>query len=359
MARGVNTGEAETPTQSGDAPQAATALPRRSRSRVLEWFWRGSALAELEAELAKDPRAIEYERRARAAADLAARTLSPDGRGDGDASDATVCDLYRQAAYWALLRLEMVAHAPDAAAEAKAADLPPVSAVFARADPTLLATVAGSPEAALEMQRELGTDSFLSFVALSAETRGRLARRARDFVGELVLVMAQQERARDALLFGRLVRIGLLVMMLGAVVLVILRAGEFVERRRDLAQGKSWRASSSMSVGCQSPAQVCSESLNFFFHTTDEDKPWVQIDLGRPERFSRVRVVNRKDCCADRAVPLLLEVSKNGSDWKEVARQPATFTNWLATFAPVDARWVRLRADRRTMLHLAQVRVLP
>ena len=355
----MTTGEAQNQETSGDAPPVATALPRRSRSRVIEWFWRGGALAELEAELAKDPRAVEYERRARAAADLAAYTLSPDGQGGGDAGSASVCELYRQAAYWALLRLESGENAPDAGGAAMSADLPPVSAVFARANPTLLAAAAGGPEAALEMQRALGTDSFLSFVALSSETRGRLARRARDFVVELVLVMARQERARDALLFGRLVRIGLLVTLIGALVLVVLRAGEFVERRRDLAQGKSWRTSSSMSVGCQPPAQVCSESLNFFFHTTDEEKPWVQLDLGRPERFSRVRVVNRKDCCADRAVPLLLEVSKNGSDWKEVARQPATFTNWLATFAPVDARWVRLRADRRTMLHLAQVRVLP
>ncbi len=355
----MTTGEAETQKISGETPKRAASTPRGSRSRVIEWFWRGNAVAKLEASRVKEPRALEYERRARAAADLAALALAPNAPGDPATSAATACDLYRQAAYWLLLRLEAERAPQDALAETSTEEVPPVSDVFARADAALLTAATGGPEQALEIQRELGTNAFLTFVTLPEATRGRLARRAREFVGELMLHIDRHERARDALLFARLVRIALLLTLVAAAVLVVLRAGEFNERRQDLAQGRSWRVSSSTIPGCQSPAQTCSENLNFFFHTADEEKPWVEIDLGRPERFSRLRVINRIDCCVDRAVPLVIEVSQNRSDWKEVSRRSAVFTNWLASFAPVDARWVRLRADRRTILHLAQVRVLP
>jgi hypothetical protein len=349
-------GEVEQEPQREQRPEPAGAVPRKaSRSRVLEWFWRRGALAELDAKRVQDPRALEFERRARTAAELATRTLSPAGHTDAGATDATACDLYRQAAYWALLRLE----ADRNPLADVATDPPSVSEVFARADLELLSTAAGGRTQALEIKRELGVDSFLPFVELSPETQGRLARRAHAFVQGLFLVLDAGQRSRDALLFGRLVRVGLLVALLGTVLLVALKAGEFMERRKDLAAAKAWRTSSVLMAGCNSPAQTCPENLNFFFHTVDEAKPWIQIDLGRPERFSRVRVVNRKDCCAERAAPLMIEVSTNGKDWKEVSRNPVTFTNWLAKFSPVDARWVRLRADRKTMLHLAQVRVLP
>jgi hypothetical protein len=351
----VNPGVAEKEPEPLQQPQAVAVAPRKaSRFRIVEWFWRGGALSELDAKRALAPRARELESRARTAAELGLRSLSPVSHSESGATDAAACDLFRQAAYWALLRVEA---ACGKATNEK--DAPPVSVVFERADLELMSEAAGGRKEALELKRELGVDSFLAFVELSPASQGRLARRARDFVNGLFVVLERGQRARDALLFGRLVRVGLLLALIGATLLVALRAGEFMERRQDLAVGKSWRASSSLAAGCQSPAQTCPENLNFFFHTVDEERPWVQIDLGRPERFSRARVINRKDCCADRAVPLVIEVSKDGSAWKEVSRNPTTFTNWLAKFAPVDARFVRLRSDRKTMLHLAQVRVLP
>jgi hypothetical protein len=94
-----------------------------------------------------------------------------------------------------------------------------------------------------------------------------------------------------------------------------------------------------------------------FFHTTEEDKPWVEIDLGAPQKFSRVEVVNREDCCPERAVPLVIEVSDDQKNWRDVARRTEVFREWETTFNQVSARYVRARVDRRSVLHLVRLTV--
>ncbi|HEX7670331.1 MAG TPA: discoidin domain-containing protein, partial [Polyangiaceae bacterium] len=133
-----------------------------------------------------------------------------------------------------------------------------------------------------------------------------------------------------------------------------------LEERKDLALGKAWTASSSLSdVGCTSPLQTCAASPDYFFHTLEEDNPWLAIDLGSKKTISAVRVKNRADCCADRAVPLIVETSLDNKSWQRVARRTEEFTDWKAKFAPTTARFVRLTVPRRTLLHLQAVRVLP
>jgi hypothetical protein len=112
-------------------------------------------------------------------------------------------------------------------------------------------------------------------------------------------------------------------------------------------------------AGCVSPAQQCAQSPNFFFHTTEEANPWLEFDLGATRSISRVRIENRRDCCSDRAVPLTVEVSTDGKNWKTVARQAEDFTSWSVSFGSVEARWVRLQTHRQTYLHLAEVRIWP
>jgi hypothetical protein len=95
------------------------------------------------------------------------------------------------------------------------------------------------------------------------------------------------------------------------------------------------------------------------FHTREEDHPWFEIDLGSPTTFSRVDVENRSDCCADRAIPLIVQVSSDRHTWKEVARRTDSFATWHAKFEAQTARYVRLEAQRRTFLHLDSVEVRP
>jgi hypothetical protein len=42
----------------------------------------------------------------------------------------------------------------------------------------------------------------------------------------------------------------------------------------------------------------------------------------------------------------------------QVARKDDSFESWKAEFDPVEARFVKLRASRRTILHFSQVQVL-
>ena len=129
--------------------------------------------------------------------------------------------------------------------------------------------------------------------------------------------------------------------------------------RRDLAVGKPWVASSTWGGGCESPLQECPGDGNYFVHTQPENEPWFELDLRSPQTISGVQVVNRVDCCTERAVPLVLEVSTDHKKWREVIRSTQPFREWKASFASVTARWVRLRIPKYGTLHLKRVRILP
>lgn len=96
----------------------------------------------------------------------------------------------------------------------------------------------------------------------------------------------------------------------------------------------------------------------FFVHTQEEQSPWIEFDLGAEQKISAVRIDNRMDCCMDRAAPIVVEASSDQHHWQTAARRDSSFTSWLATFAPMNARWVRLRLEKRTSLHLRRVRIL-
>lgn len=53
------------------------------------------------------------------------------------------------------------------------------------------------------------------------------------------------------------------------------------------------------------------------------------------------------------------EWKTSSSPWREVARQPAAFSTWEPRFTTTTARYVRLRTDRTTTLHLERVEVHP
>ena len=97
--------------------------------------------------------------------------------------------------------------------------------------------------------------------------------------------------------------------------------------------------------------------LNIFFHTTTEPSPWIEIDLLEPTSISKVLVVNRDDCCEERAVPLLVEVAGDDRLFTQVARETAAFDEVELTFPPTTARYVRLRVNQHSALHLVRTSV--
>ena len=127
----------------------------------------------------------------------------------------------------------------------------------------------------------------------------------------------------------------------------------------DLAPNARWSASSAEAgyTGTGRGFAPPDFKVPVFFHTTEQPSPSITFDLDRIVDVRAVTVVNRGDCCDDRAVPLVVEVSEDQSTWREVARRTATFRRWEASFAPTAARWVRLRATRATRLHLESVAI--
>jgi hypothetical protein len=126
----------------------------------------------------------------------------------------------------------------------------------------------------------------------------------------------------------------------------------------NLAAGKSWRSTSSVSNEWPDKGVISDEAApKLFFHTLEEDAPALVIDLGTVQRLHKLEVTNRIDCCRDRALPLEVAVSVDGVAWKYVASRRLEFREWAPSFSPIAGRFVRLRVPRRSLLHLARVAV--
>lgn len=324
-------------------PAAPLAAAKRGAvSRAWNWVWRGAALKQLrQRTLAQSALGLEQARRARLLLELAERAQNPAEPLPSPAT-AVALELYRQAAYWAVQsEASLRAGAADASAAAGAA--------------------AGSPEqdpAAQKLSALVEQTDFIRCWDLSKEAcavqAGELALSTRAVLGEL----DGARRQRDALWLQRLFRLGLLLIPVVATIAGVRYFSDRDEQARDVALGKSWLASSSVGMGCHSPEQSCAESPDFFFHTNEEQSPWLELDLGKSTSFTAVRVDNRRDCCFDRAIPLIVEVSSDHTKFREVARRTTAFSSWLVTFEPTQARYVRLRIPTRGPFHLGRVRVL-
>ncbi len=170
---------------------------------------------------------------------------------------------------------------------------------------------------------------------------------------------APTEEALRALAFTRVTRRATLfvaVLGLSTVALVSLPR-LFVPT--DLAEGKRWRASSALEECHPDRIECGGVRTAIFFHTREEDQPWVEFDLGKPTTFRSVSVRNRTDSLQERAVPLVLEVSDDRQTWQQLARREEPFGSWTPSFDAVTARYVRLRVTRKTFLHLEAVHVHP
>jgi hypothetical protein len=125
----------------------------------------------------------------------------------------------------------------------------------------------------------------------------------------------------------------------------------------DVGVGKTWRASSAYGGYVASGTKQAAYKDGAFFCTNEDVEPWWTIDLRRATAIESLTVVNRADCCIERAPPLVVELSTDGKNWKEVARTNEAFRTWRPSFGPTKARHVRLRSLRRTFLHLHDVRI--
>lgn len=176
------------------------------------------------------------------------------------------------------------------------------------------------------------------------ETASDPVSEARAFLDRLLWNADAPRRRVESLLIQRWLRI-----VACAAVLVLLGAGaRTLLHGKNLVEGKPFTASSAW-PGCATDP-MCDGLL--LCHTNNENEPWAEYDLLKPTAVHQVEVTNRPDCCGDRTIPLIVEVSTDHKQWTEVARRTEPFTVWLAKFPRATARYVRVRIPRVSILNL-------
>lgn len=339
--------EAAASPASETAVSPATAAAQSAAPRgFLEWFWRGKSLKIARAYRTQLP-SVEHARlkHALAALELADRAYDPVEPLRVGSSLGLAISLYREAAYFGLL------------AQSEAFTGPDLATLFRELPQELLEFAAGGAEGLRAVKLALVERDFVQTAELPREALPVDAKAAHDFAHALVRKKLLPEARVGALLLQRGARsFGLTACVVALLVFGVMTI-QRLTLKPDLAAGKPWRASSALDV-CKPQEHYCASArTDIFFCTTEESNPWVEIDLGKPTSFARIDVTNRSDCCAERATPLVAEVSLDQKSWREIARRPDSFSEWKATFAPQKARYVRLRAPRRTILHLEKVAV--
>jgi hypothetical protein len=327
---------------------AAYELAARARL-VWEWIWRSRALDAARRAAAEAEPARELWRRARLAAELAERALEPDvPLADGPAHVLAI-SLYREAAYWALTVRQ----------RNEALDAPSLGELLSADTEGLRVT--GLSEADLARVRAvLAEQTFVERAAIEHSRQIADAELSRRFVNALLEESGAASAPRQAVARvhrQRALRM-LAILLVAAVVmscgwLAIARAF----RGPDLALGKTWSISREW-ARCHPEWRKCGDQhTRVFFHTKRHNQPWFLLDLGPGTTVGRVEIENRDDCCQDQAVPLVVEVSDDKRNFREIARRTTPFWTWRATFPPLQARFVRLRVDGRTYFHLSRVSV--
>jgi hypothetical protein len=335
-------------------PQAAEPTSRRGPARAPSWrrlFLLDDPirLADQQGLRPGSPGWTELER-ALAAQEAGAalmRLRQPLARSDGTAAASS---LFREALWWTCLA-RIRCSAPHAA-------LPSSPAEAWRACLGLPACTLGALDPAIRDFAETSflRRSFVDTVELDPNARRDELRALRTAVERETAALEHDSRHGSRLRVERVVRIVLAVALLAAIIV-----GPVIGLRRwlrgpNLALGATATASSHYSGYSSAAGAVDGVTYATGFHTQEEDQPWLKIDLGTARTIRQVVVVNRSEY-GERAVPLLIETSMDGHAYAQVASTDKTFGTWSASFAPTQARFVRLKATRRTLLHLNEVEV--
>jgi|HubBroStandDraft_1064217.scaffolds.fasta_scaffold12652_3 F5/8 type C domain-containing protein len=257
--------------------------------------------------------------------------------GPGARLQGALLALHAETAYWALRAL-----VPDAARRGQGG----LRGLVERVGDSALDERMGS-----SFTRELTETLLLShdeIAALDAEQLARVLERAASVARKLLETAQAPEQAIRSLKAQRVARVVAIPALCGFLLFYLVSP-------RDLARGKSWHASSSFG-GSPVAGLLNSTDGPFFFHTNSDAEPWIVVDIGR-HTIHKVVLTNRRECCQERATPLVIEAIGPGSSWRVVARKDEPFTVWTATFVPLVASQIRVRALRPTYLHLADIEV--
>jgi hypothetical protein len=317
---------------------------RERAARFGEWVTRRDAIAQAQRDQSlgeKPRRALAFSRSAARAGD---RLLDPP---DGSEQQPELAmPLYREAAHWLISAL-----APELDESSALTERVERATELSAQDPdAFLRAHAPPPEILL---------SSADFNASAREAQLQAARACQRWLEQFFTRLTREQEPLLRLRLERALRAGLVLLVGIALVLLLAWAALSLTRGPDLAAGKPWRSSSTGAV-CTPASETCGGTkTRIFFHTTEEENPWLEIDLLKATPVSRIEVDNRADSGADRAVPLRVELSLDGQRFWTVAQLDEPFTTWNATFTKQPARYVRLTVMRRSILHLERVSVRP
>lgn len=321
--------------------QVAPAVAPARRASFLSWLLAQDDLSQARqaaAELTAERR--EFLRRAKLAFDLGVDVAHSDGSEPGSRA-AVVLDLLRQSMYWALR------------ARGSAASEASVEAVWSASEDSLLSDL-DAPKAELAELSKALRSNFIELADGSPERQRDSAKLLKRYAARLIRDAQRPDRQLEWAHLKRIARILLLV-----VPVCVALAAAVLWKNRDLAQDMPWRTSSTELV-CHPEKYECGgATTSILFHTKLEDSPWFEYDFGKSLEFSSLTIRNRTDYRPELAVPLVVEVSDDGKQYREIARRMEVFLTWRPSFATQHARYLRVRALNKTTLHLEAIKVHP
>jgi hypothetical protein len=309
--------------------------------------WSGRPGGALES-LAAEGMQLSLVRQARGLFALAEGILRPRSGLTEGTNAATALLLLREALLFALLALE-----PPASTPRSLHDL--LSSLRTR-DPFRANAEVWEPALA-GLERTLVAPEPTALAERSDLRAEAEARRAEQLLGRLLAALPDPDAAlarkrRRRLLYSLLASLLLLAVISGAP-----RFGASLLYGKDLTRHATFRTSSSYGGFSAADRTANNQPTEIFFHTAEDDSPWLEYDLGKARAVHRIEVRNRSDCCPERAVPLVLEVALDREHFREIARKTESFAEWNLTFTRVQARYVRLRVARRSILHFERVAI--
>jgi hypothetical protein len=311
--------------------------PRGVLDTIDDWLLRRRGVEEARRELAG--RAAHRGRallQAKLLAEVARRVGDPIEALPSGSTAAVALRLYQDVVYWALVAALPADREPPDNLRSLWEESPPER---------LLAWLGGAAD--LGATRALLIDGA---AAPTLEATDEDLGRVRALAEALLLDLDGPRRRLRRLIIQRFLRVALVVGLVGsaAVGAHVLALGP------NLAAGKSYRTSSAWS-GCPADSR-CAKLL---FHTDNQLEPWAELDLGGPKRFRRIEITNREDCCVERSVPMIVEMSDDEKAWREIARREEEFSTWTIKLPPTTARYLRFKILKQSVLHLHDIAVRP
>ncbi|XP_063398209.1 fucolectin-1-like [Mytilus trossulus] len=157
--------------------------------------------------------------------------------------------------------------------------------------------------------------------------------------------------------------VGLNVFVTYCVLLVSVTESSYnpdVESLQEVAEGKT--STQSTQHSSYKPGNANDGNLNTFSHTTDEQSPYWEVDLGRNYKIRQIEIFARRDCCGDliRKLDITAGPSHNLMTRCGFYSGPAKTRDHLVFECRpiINGRYVRIQKNDSTNLALAEVQVM-